>query len=144
MECWVNPTNCEGIMGKGLALKFKEAFPSNYSAYYAAYIDKKLEVGKVLLHKLKPMPTKPKLLPTDPKWIINFPTKDHWRDGSKLEYITAGLWDMRAQLIKNKISSVAIPALGCGLGGLNWLNVRDEIDLILEDAGLVVEVYEPQ
>jgi len=112
----VNPVNCVGVSGKGLALQFRRAWPANYISYVEACKSGRLSPGR--LH----------IFPTcrlgNPKWIINFPTKDDWRDKSKLIYIEGGLDALVPQLLINRIDNVAIPPLGCGLGGLKWEDVK--------------------
>lgn len=116
-QALVNPVNCVGVMGAGLALQFKRKFPANFIAYRHACKDGLVRPGKVFIFQDKE------------KYIINFPTKRHWRDKSKLEDIDAGLVDMVAQVKRLGIKSVAIPKLGCGLGGLEWVDV---LPLILQ------------
>ena len=114
-EALVNTVNTYGVMGKGIALAFKKAFPKNYKYYRQAYENGELETGKMFLHKTG------LLLP---KYIINFPTKKHWRYKSKLEYIEQGLDDLIFIIESNRIQSIAIPPLGCGNGGLDWKIVK--------------------
>jgi O-acetyl-ADP-ribose deacetylase (regulator of RNase III) len=113
VDALVNPVNTVGVMGKGLALAFKKRFPDNFTAYRAADV----AIGKMFVFERS----------VAPRWIINFPTKRHWRDASRLEDIRAGLVDLVEQLRHREILSVAIPALGCGLGGLEWKDVRPTI-----------------
>lgn len=113
-EALVNPVNCVGVMGKGLAKEFKARYPFNLDAYMDAYFAGTLKPGKMLWH-------------TDPATgtvIINFPTKRHWRDVSLLEDIDGGLRSLRTLIMELGIKSIAVPALGCGLGGLEWPVVR--------------------
>ena len=119
VEALVNPVNCVGVMGKGLALAFKEAFPEVFREYVPACEDGKLVLGRVQVVARKAA--------HGPKFVINFPTKNHWREKSRLEDIKAGLVDLASHLQNGKIASVAIPALGCGLGGLDWKVVRELI-----------------
>lgn len=118
VEAVVNPVNIVGIMGKGLALVFKNKFPDNFRFYREACEKKQVCMGKMLVFKLA----------SNPNYIINFPTKKHWRDSSKLEDIRSGLVDLRKYIEVQHIRSVAIPALGCGLGGLSWLAVKALIE----------------
>ena len=121
-EAIVNPVNCVGAMGAGLALKFKKRFPDNFKIY-ADYCRKgEMKTGRVLMVSNRDRP---------PAWIANFPTKDHWRDPSRMEWIKDGLLDLRFRIDERGIKSVALPALGCGLGGLNWRDVRTAISDIL-------------
>jgi O-acetyl-ADP-ribose deacetylase (regulator of RNase III) len=117
VEALVNTVNTEGVMGKGIALQFKQAFPEMYREYEQACRKKVVQLGKVHLFDLGG-------LVGGPKWIINFPTKGHWRSKSRLADITIGLEDLVEKIKLLEIRSVAIPPLGCGFGGLNWLDVE--------------------
>lgn len=135
-EALVNTVNTVGIMGKGVALMFKETFPENFKIYEAACRRGEVRVGQMLV-------TERRLL-GGPKWIINFPTKEHWRNPSKLEWIEAGLDDLVRVIKEKKIQSIALPPLGSGNGGLNW----DEVRPIVEERlgclpDVQVIVYEP-
>ena len=135
-DALVNTVNTVGIMGKGIALMFKERFPENFEAYEAACEAEQVEVGRMFVT--------PGLELDGPRWIINFPTKKHWRSPSKLEWIKAGLQDLRTVIVKNGIRSIAIPPLGCGDGGLEWPVVRGMIERELSDLpGVEILVYEP-
>jgi O-acetyl-ADP-ribose deacetylase (regulator of RNase III) len=133
----VNPVNTVGVMGKGLALAFKDAYPNNFKAYVKACKQNQVSVGKMFVFDCG--------FTELPRYIINFPTKKHWRHLSKLEYIGAGLEDLIEQIRILKIHGVAIPALGVGLGGLDWIVVKP---LILEAFAALPEVqvllFEPQ
>ncbi len=118
-EALVNAVNCVGVMGKGIALQFRKAFPENFKVYEAACVKKEMRPGKVLVFETGRLP--------GPRFIINFPTKSHWRDKSRIEYIDSGLQSLVDEIRKRKIKSVAVPPLGCGLGGLRWNNVRPKI-----------------
>lgn len=115
-QCLVNTVNCEGFMGKGLAYRFKLRYPLNNAHYEAACQRGQLHVGHILFFK------------EGGKTIANFPTKDRWRDASRYEYIEAGLEDLCAQIARRAISSVALPPLGCGNGGLEWPRVKAIIE----------------
>lgn len=115
-EALVNPVNCVGVMGRGLALQFREQYPANFTAYKEACRTKTLTPGVMLVHPLNTQ--------TNPRYLINFPTKDHWKGQSKLVYITSGLTALIASVRQYQIASIALPALGCGLGGLRWEEVR--------------------
>lgn len=116
----VNPVNCVGVMGKGLAKQFKEKYPENFHAYKTMCDKGKVQIGQMfVLHNAV-------LRYKDPI-IINFPTKDHWRNDSKMEYIDSGLESLRLMVGLMNITSIAIPALGCGLGGLDWNEVKLKI-----------------
>jgi O-acetyl-ADP-ribose deacetylase (regulator of RNase III) len=119
-QALVNAVNCVGVMGKGLALQFKQAFPANFKAYEAACAAGVVMPGRMLIHDNAGL--------VQPRWIINFPTKRHWRDPSRLEDIASGLKSLVADVQRLGIRSIAVPALGCGLGGLDWLVVRPMIE----------------
>jgi O-acetyl-ADP-ribose deacetylase (regulator of RNase III) len=135
-EALVNAVNTAGVMGKGIALQFKKRFPQNYNLYKQAAEAGQLETGKNFVVQ---NPT------TDPvKWIINFPTKKHWRSPSQLEYVVAGLVDLRNVIKDLKIKSIALPALGCGNGGLDWNIVKPILENKLESLVEVeILIYEP-
>src|SRR5262245_8144727 len=124
-EAVVNTVNTVGVMGKGIALQFKEAFPDNYRAYEAACKAGEVQIGRVFVT------VNPEL--TNPKWIINFPTKRHWIHRTKIEWVTEGLQDLRRFIEEEGIRSVAIPPLGCGNGGLRWRRVRQEIEAAIRE-----------
>lgn len=116
-EAIVNAVNCVGVMGKGLALQFRKRFSEDYfKDYKRACQTGDLQIGKVQIYSLKSE--------TSPKYIMNFPTKEHWREQSKIEYIKSGLESLKAEIEKREIKSIALPAIGCGLGGLDWNDVR--------------------
>ncbi len=123
-EAIVNAVNTVGVMGKGLALLFKQRFPENFRDYAAACKSDAVRVGSMFVTM------NPEL--GGPRWIINFPTKQHWKQPSKLEWIESGLADLKAVILKERIRSIAIPRLGCGLGGLDWTVVRPRIVAMLE------------
>jgi len=135
-EALVNAVNTVGVMGKGIALMFKERFVDNFKQYAAACKAGQVQVGKVFVTTIDES--------DGPRWIVNFPTKQHWRDPSRLEWVTAGLEGLRRFIIEKRIRSIAIPALGAGLGGLQWETVRAEIERALHDLSDVeVMVFEP-
>jgi O-acetyl-ADP-ribose deacetylase (regulator of RNase III) len=135
-EALVNTVNTVGVMGKGIALMFKERFVENNRAYVQACKAKQVSTGKMFVTEASEL--------IGPHWIINFPTKQHWRNPSKMEWVVDGLLDLRHFLLENKVKSVAIPPLGAGNGGLDWLAVRAQIELVLADLDSVdVLVYEP-
>jgi len=119
VDALVNTVNCVGVMGRGIALQFKKAFPENFEAYEVACKKKELSPGKVLVFETGRL--------TGPRFIINFPTKRHWRGKSRIEYIDSGLKSLIDEIRRRKIKSVAVPPLGCGLGGLSWKTVRPRI-----------------
>ena len=125
-EAIVNAVNCVGVMGKGLALQFRKKFSEDYfKDYKPACQSGELQIGKVQIYLLKSE--------ANPKYIVNFPTKDHWRAQSKIEYIESGLESLKAEIEKLEIKSIALPALGSGLGGLDWNDVRHLITKALKD-----------
>src|SRR3954467_571360 len=119
-EALVNTVNTMGVMGKGIALMFKERFTDNYRAYAAACKQKQVELGQMFVTESLEL--------GGPRWIINFPTKANWRFPSRLEWIEAGLRDLRSVIEEKGIKSIAIPPLGSGNGGLDWRDVRPLIE----------------
>ena len=134
-QALVNTVNTVGVMGKGIALMFKEAFPGNFRAYEEAARRKDVQIGRMFV-------TENQML-DGPQWLVNFPTKKHWRHPSKLEWVREGLVDLRRVIEEKKIRSIALPPLGCGNGGLDWSDVRPEIERSLGDLDLDVWVFEP-
>jgi len=132
----VNTVNTVGVMGKGIALQFKEAFPHNNKVYTAACKNKQLTTGNLLA-------VWDNNLLLGKKLIINFPTKVHWRQPSKYEYIETGLIALVALIEKEKIDSIALPPLGCGNGGLDWAIVKPMIEKYLGHLAVNVLVFEP-
>ncbi len=133
-QALVNPVNCVGVMGKGLAIQFRNRFPAMYLEYKHACELQEIVVGKMWIWERMD------------KTVICFPTKKHWRDGSRLEWIREGLVDLQKVLWSNPyLDSIALPALGCGNGGLDW----DEVNLLIEEfastlpESVQVEVYAP-
>jgi O-acetyl-ADP-ribose deacetylase (regulator of RNase III) len=116
-EALVNPVNCVGVMGAGLALQVKRAFPGNFTAYAEACARGDVRLGRVFLHDRGP--DQP-----GPRYIVNFPTKAHWQDQSRCPAIRAGLADLVNVVAQKGITSIAVPKLGCGLGGLRWEEVQ--------------------
>jgi O-acetyl-ADP-ribose deacetylase (regulator of RNase III) len=135
-EALVNTVNCVGIMGRGIALQFKNAFPENFKAYEVACARGEVQPGRMLVFETGYV--------TKPKYIINFPTKRHWRGKSRIEDIEAGLGELLLEIRKRRIRSIAIPPLGSGLGGLDWREVRGKIEAALQNLDDVqVIVFEP-
>src|SRR5260370_17643078 len=135
-EALVNTVNEVGIMGKGIALMFREAVAENAKAYMEACEAKKVPVGHMFVTQNKGL--------VQPRWIINFPTKKHWRGDSQIEWIHDGLQDLLRVIRQKKIHSIALPPLGCGNGGLDWLVVRQEIEAALgELEAVAILVYTP-
>lgn len=134
-EALVNTVNCVGVMGRGVALDFKNAFPDNFKAYAAACDRGELRPGRMFVFDTGQL---------SPRWIVNFPTKRHWREKSRMEYIEAGMKALVEVIRERRIRSVAIPPLGSGLGGLSWPAVKPVIeDSLAELPELDVSIYEP-
>jgi O-acetyl-ADP-ribose deacetylase (regulator of RNase III) len=133
----VNPVNTEGFMGKGIALQFRGMFPANLAAYQEACRQKQLSPGKLLAVK----DIHPEL---GPKLIINFVTKVSWRNPSTYGYILDGLVALRKMIQANEIESIAIPALGCGNGGLQWKKVKPLMEYHLAELPCDISIYPPQ
>ena len=135
-EALVNTVNCVGVMGRGVALQFKNAFPENFKAYERECLQRKVQPGRMFVFELKQT--------TGPRYIINFPTKRHWRGKSRMADIDAGLQALTEEIRSRGIRSVALPPLGSGLGGLDWLDVRERIQAVLENLPEVkITVFEP-
>ncbi len=135
-EALVNTVNCVGFMGRGIALQFKRAFPANFRAYEAACKRGEVQPGQMLV-----VPTGQL---TNPRYIINFPTKRHWKGKSRIEDIASGLDALVETVRQHRIRSIAVPPLGCGLGGLDWAEVRPRIERAFEAVPEVrVLVFEP-
>lgn len=136
VEAVVNTVNTEGIMGKGVALQFRKAYPDNYEAYRRACEAGEVQPGRMFIFDRHSL--------TNPRYIINFPTKRHWRSKSRMEDIDAGLKALVSDVRRLGIRSVAVPPLGCGLGGLLWSEVqrrmREAFDKLPDVHWLV---YEP-
>ena len=136
VEALVNTVNTEGVMGKGIALQFKKAFPDNFAAYQAACQRREIAVGRMFVFETGRL--------DGLQWIINFPTKKHWRYPSTMEYVRTGLADLVGVTKRLGIRSLALPALGCGNGGLAWALVRDAIEAASSELPDVeILVFEP-
>jgi O-acetyl-ADP-ribose deacetylase (regulator of RNase III) len=135
-EALINTVNCVGVMGRGIALQFRNAYPKNFKAYERACKQGEVQPGRMFVHETGEL--------THPRYIINFPTKRHWRGKSRMEDIESGL-EALVQVIREKnIRSLALPPLGSGLGGLDWEKVRPRIKLALAGLDDVhVRIYEP-
>jgi len=135
-EAIVNTVNCVGIMGRGIALQFKKQYPNNFKAYEKACKQGEVVPGKMFVFEMNQL--------INPRYIINFPTKRHWRGASRIEDIEAGLVDLAEVVRKLRIASIALPPLGSGLGGLEWNLVRSKIETALKGlTGVDIEVYMP-
>ena len=133
-EALVNTVNTVGIMGKGIALQFKLAYPDNYAAYEAACKREEVQIGKMFVFHRE----------NNPRFIINFPTKRHWKGKSKIEDIKSGLKALIEVVKKECIHSIAVPPLGCGNGGLDWDEVRPLIEqAFLELRDVEVQLFYP-
>ncbi|MGA6165978.1 type II toxin-antitoxin system antitoxin DNA ADP-ribosyl glycohydrolase DarG [Amycolatopsis magusensis] len=136
VDALVNTVNTVGVMGKGIALQFKRAFPENFRQYEKACKNKQVRLGEMFVHEVTSI--------TGPRFIINFPTKGHWKARSRIEDIDSGLQDLRRVIQKYGITSIAVPPLGCGNGGLDWAQVYPMIQNALGDPSDVrVLVYPP-
>jgi O-acetyl-ADP-ribose deacetylase (regulator of RNase III) len=138
VDALVNTVNCEGVMGKGVALQFKQAYPEMFRAY-----EKAAKAGEVMPGRMHVFETGKFV---GPRYIFNFPTKKHWRARSRIEYIEAGLRDLVDRVRSLGIHSIAVPALGSGNGGLDWSDVRPRIVQAFEQLPSEVQVllYEPR
>jgi O-acetyl-ADP-ribose deacetylase (regulator of RNase III) len=134
-EALVNTVNTVGVMGKGVALQFKEHFPDNFKLYKKASDNKEVTIGKMFVTSTNSM--------LNPRWIINFPTKKHWMHPSSHEYIETGLDDL-VKIIKDlNIKSIAVPPLGAGQGGLDWERIKKIITVKLSGIDIDIQVFEP-
>ena len=124
-EAIINTVNCVGVMGKGIALQFKQEFPGNYEAYRRACDAGEVRLGEMFVFDTGSM--------INPRWIINFPTKGHWKAKSRIEDIGSGLKDLRRVIETLGVRSIAVPPLGCGNGGLDWAEVEPMIRTALGD-----------
>ena len=135
-QALVNPVNCVGAMGKGIALQFKEKFPDNFKEYAQACWRSRVGPGRMFVFDT--------YRPQAHRYIINFPTKRHWRDSSRIEDIEAGTIALAGEIRDRRIKSIAIPALGSGLGGLDWKRVRAILESGLRGLEDVrITIYEP-
>ena len=135
-EALVNTVNCVGVMGRGIALQFKKAFPDNFDAYAAACKRKEVVPGRMFVFETGGL--------TNPRYIVNFPTKRHWRGASRVRDIESGLEALAREIRERGIVSIAIPPLGSGLGGLDWGEIRPRIKEALRGFDeLRAVVFEP-
>ena len=136
VEALVNTVNCVGVMGRGIALQFKKAFPENYKSYATACKRGEVQPGAMFVSETGQI--------TNPRYIINFPSKRHWRSKSRMEDIDAGLVALAEEIRLRNIRSIAIPPLGSGLGGLDWSEVRPRIENTLRKlSNLEAIIFEP-
>ena len=135
-EALVNTVNCVGAMGRGIALQFKKAFPENFKAYAAACKREEVQPGRMFIYDMDRL--------VNPRYIVNFPTKRHWRGESRMDDIESGLDALVREIRERGIRHIAIPPLGSGLGGLEWSEVKQRIEQKLADMDDVkVTVFEP-
>ena len=135
-EALVNSVNCVGVMGRGIALQFKNMYPVNFKSYADACKRKEVQPGRMLVFETGQI--------TNPRYIINFPTKRHWRGKSRIEDIESGLASLAQEIVARNIRSIAIPPLGSDLGGLKWQDVRPLIEASLRELDEVqIIVFEP-
>jgi O-acetyl-ADP-ribose deacetylase (regulator of RNase III) len=137
VDAIVNTVNCVGVMGKGIALQFRNKWPENFHAYEAACKAKQVRPGRMFVFDSGAL--------VKPNFIINFPTKDHWRGKSRIEFIHEGLVDLVALIRRLGIRSIAIPPLGCGNGGLDWAEVKPLIEsAFVELPEVEVRLFPPE
>lgn len=136
-DALVNAVNCVGVMGRGIALQFRRAFPENFKIYESACKRAELRPGSMLVFETSRL--------KNPRYVINFPTKRHWRDKSRLTDIESGLEALVAEVKRLGIRTIALPALGCGLGGLEWQDVHPRIEKAFSGVPEVhVWLFEPE
>lgn len=134
MDAIINPVNCVGVMGKGLALEFKNKYPENFLKYKKVCDNNELTIGKCFTTF------------ENGKYIVNFPTKNHWKNKSEYSYIEEGMLALIRHINHYNIKSISIPKLGCGLGGLEWNKVKqiivDNLQPLINDKQIIVEFNE--
>ncbi len=130
-EALVNPVNCVGVMGKGLALQFRKHFPENFKVYVLSCERGLISLGQMFVFR------------ENDCYVVNFPTKQHWRNKSYRVNIKIGLESLINVINQYDIQSVAVPALGCGLGGLQWTEVKPLIETALKPLDIYIIIYEP-
>ncbi|HEY3260545.1 MAG TPA: macro domain-containing protein, partial [Pseudonocardiaceae bacterium] len=135
VDALVNTVNTMGVMGKGVALQFKQAFPANFTAYKRACDIGEVRIGRMFVYDSTRRGPH--------RYVINFPTKQHWRSKSRLQDIEVGLDDLVRLIHELGVASIAVPALGCGNGGLNWNDVYPLIERALRPLPVRAIVYPP-
>jgi O-acetyl-ADP-ribose deacetylase (regulator of RNase III) len=137
VDALVNAVNCEGVMGKGIALQFKQAWPAMFVEYQTLARAGQVQPGAMQVHHTGSL--------LGPRFIINFPTKRHWKHPSRLDDIHSGLAALTETVRDLDIRSIALPALGCGNGGLHWGDVRPLIEATVHgwSGDVRVVVFEP-
>jgi len=139
-EAIVNPVNCQGVAGAGLAREFKRLYPDNHEAYALRAKRGEIRPGVLYVHDCGTVEPRTNLY----RWVINLPTKREWHSDSRLEDIEGGLSSLADIIEFLEIRSIAIPALGCGLGGLRWEDVKRAIERELGHLeGVFIQVFEP-
>jgi O-acetyl-ADP-ribose deacetylase (regulator of RNase III) len=133
VDALVNAVNTVGVAGKGIALQFRLAFPESHKAYVAAAKARTVTPGQMLVVQTGAVP----------KYIIHFPTKRHWKDLSRIGDIELGLQDLAQVIAQYAIRSIAVPALGCGNGGLEWSQVRPLVESALGSVDAKVLLFQP-
>ncbi len=137
VEALVNTVNCVGVMGRGIALQFKNAYPENFRAYAEACKRGEVRPGHMFVYETGAL--------TNPRYIVNFPTKRHWRNNSRMDDIESGLKNLASVIRERGIRSIALPPLGAGLGRLEWGKVRSRIEqALIEFDHVDVVVFEPR
>lgn len=131
-DALVNTVNCVGVMGKGIAKEFKRRYPEMFTEYAKLCKQDRIHIGEVWVWR------------EDSVYIVNFPTKNDWRNPSQLSWIVAGLDNLKKHVIMGEITSLAMPALGCQNGGLNFIDVRKIVEDALGDVPVAVTLFEPQ
>lgn len=134
-EAFVNAVNTVGVMGAGIARQFKQKFPEMFEQYEKDCQQGNVKLGQMHIYK--------RTSQTSPKYIINFPTLEHWSDQATLENIEKGLANLIQITKKLNIHSIAIPPLGCGIGGLNWADVKVLVEQTFANENIQVHLYEP-
>src|SRR5437879_5560124 len=137
VDALVNTVNTVGVMGKGIALQFRRAYPAMYAAYQSAVAADEVGLGRMHVWPTGAL--------AGPRYVINFPTKGHWRSRSRLDDIEQGLRDLVRVVRELRIRSLAVPPLGCGNGGLDWRQVEPRIRSVLAvlDPDVQVLLYPP-
>lgn len=129
MQTLTNTVNCVGVMGGGIALAFKDKYPKMFLEYKEICNNQLLDIGKLHLYR------------KESQWILNFPTKKDWKNPSKIEYIKEGLKNLVETHKEKGINGLAMPQLGCGLGGLNWNEIKPIMEYYLSQLDIPVEIY---
>ena len=127
-----NAVNTVGVMGNGLAAQFKKRYPTYFNQYKIECFDKTLQIGQLTVYQVD-----------ENKQILNFPTKEHWKNTSKLTYIESGLQYLVENCENMNITSLALPPLGCGLGGLQWDDVYKMMLDYLTPLNIEIDIYTP-